>query len=713
NVLLSRPVTATDLSNGVNVEVPVAAGQSSVKVTAQVTDVAGNASAEVQDTAGVDNVAPTVANTTISYAENQAAGAELGNIGAADGKGVTGIGFKWADGSLHATSQDGFYSIDGNGRVSLTPLGAASASGVNDFETGPNSGNYVVVVSDAAGNKLETTITLKETNVSEAPTTSGGYAAGSEDAAFVLQWSQFNASDVDASSSLSIKITSLPADGKLQLNGIDVTQAQLNAGLTISKADIDAGKLQFKPDLHESSTTAGNGSGSSVGNKAGDYASFNYQVSDGTSLSTTGKFVVDIAADADAPNLSLGNPVPTLSEGLLLERWNNLNLSSNGGDGINPDTLEAAIEAAGTPSTSGVQQDAAIDTSSNSITSRLSGLIYLEAGKTYTFSGTADDSFRLEIGGETVATATWAGVGQNQTYTGTFTAKGNGWYTLTAFHDNEAGPGSASINIASGGGTGKPLNSTNFDVVTDAGKLSGLVNLGGYVENGSKEGGYYPQHPLNTGLEDSWILLSSFSAALKDTDGSESLSLSMSGLPVGAQLKDAAGNTVTVGVGGVVSLNGLNLSSLQFKGPQDWNGSVKLTVTATATESSNGDKESTSQELTVTVLPVTDAPVVVSGSAVVSEEGLSGGLADTVGTPNDQSDSKTANGKLAISDADKDALSVVLTAPAGNLYSGGQLVSWSGNSSQTLTAKVGAVTVATITIDNNGNYTVTLNNDKP
>ncbi|MCP9760742.1 type I secretion C-terminal target domain-containing protein [Aquitalea sp. S1-19] len=134
---------------------------------------------------------------------------------------------------------------------------------------------------------------------------------------------------------------------------------------------------------------------------------------------------------------------------------------------------------------------------------------------------------------------------------------------------------------------------------------------------------------------------------------------------------------------------------------------------ATATESSNGDKESTSQELTVTVLPVNDAPVVVSGSAVVSEEGLSGGLADTVGTPNDQSDSKTANGKLAISDADKDALSVVLTAPAGTLYSGGQLVSWSGNSSQTLTAKVGAVTVATITIDNNGNYTVTLNNDKP
>ncbi|WP_429215355.1 hypothetical protein, partial [Aeromonas veronii] len=44
NVLLSRPVTATDLSSGVNVEVPVSGNPSSVKVTAQVTDIAGNPS---------------------------------------------------------------------------------------------------------------------------------------------------------------------------------------------------------------------------------------------------------------------------------------------------------------------------------------------------------------------------------------------------------------------------------------------------------------------------------------------------------------------------------------------------------------------------------------------------------------------------------------------------------------------------------------------
>ncbi|WP_321157603.1 hypothetical protein, partial [Serratia nevei] len=63
NVLLSRPVTATDLSSGVNVEVPVSGNPSSVKVTAQVTDIAGNPSEIAEDTAKVDNVAapaPTV-----------------------------------------------------------------------------------------------------------------------------------------------------------------------------------------------------------------------------------------------------------------------------------------------------------------------------------------------------------------------------------------------------------------------------------------------------------------------------------------------------------------------------------------------------------------------------------------------------------------------------------------------------------------------------
>ncbi|MCE9850484.1 hypothetical protein LZ626_20655, partial [Aeromonas allosaccharophila] len=63
NVLFNGKVTAEMLKDGLNVEVPVSGNPSSVKVTAQVTDIAGNPSGIVEDTAKVDNVAapaPTV-----------------------------------------------------------------------------------------------------------------------------------------------------------------------------------------------------------------------------------------------------------------------------------------------------------------------------------------------------------------------------------------------------------------------------------------------------------------------------------------------------------------------------------------------------------------------------------------------------------------------------------------------------------------------------
>ncbi|CAJ1906167.1 type I secretion C-terminal target domain-containing protein [Aeromonas jandaei] len=121
-----------------------------------------------------------------------------------------------------------------------------------------------------------------------------------------LKWSDFNASDVDANSSLSLKITSLPVDGQLLFNSSPVTQAQLNAGLIITQADIIAGKLQFKPDLHEASGSAGSGANTGAdGNKLGDYASFGYQVSDGVNSSGNATFVVDIKPVVDGVTLKV------------------------------------------------------------------------------------------------------------------------------------------------------------------------------------------------------------------------------------------------------------------------------------------------------------------------------------------------------------------------------------------------------------------------
>ena len=155
----------------------VADGNKTIDASVTSTDSAGN-SATVTDTEnyGVDTIAPEVANTTLSYAENQSAGAVLGNIGAADDKGVVGIVFKATGTNISA---DGYYQINANGDVLLTAAGAAAE--VNDFELVPNSGSYDVVVSDAAGNQIDSTITLNETNLDDnAPkfegTTDGEYS---------------------------------------------------------------------------------------------------------------------------------------------------------------------------------------------------------------------------------------------------------------------------------------------------------------------------------------------------------------------------------------------------------------------------------------------------------------------------------------------------------------------------------------------------------
>ncbi|MEH8187288.1 type I secretion C-terminal target domain-containing protein [Aeromonas allosaccharophila] len=175
-------------------------------------------------------------------------------------------------------------------------------------ETTPADGKSLSVSAtqtDKAGNESlpgsDTALVLA------APTTSGGYAHGEEDMPLTLKWSDFKASDADTpATQLSIKITSLPADGKLLFDGDVVTQTQLDAGLTINQADIVAGKLQFLPDPHEASGSAGSGANTGAdGNKLGDYASFGYQVSDGVNLSTNATFVVDIKPVVDGVTLKV------------------------------------------------------------------------------------------------------------------------------------------------------------------------------------------------------------------------------------------------------------------------------------------------------------------------------------------------------------------------------------------------------------------------
>ncbi|EGQ7967959.1 type I secretion C-terminal target domain-containing protein, partial [Vibrio cholerae] len=151
------------------------------------------------------------------------------------------------------------------------------------------------------------TLNITVIPVNDAPTTSGGYAQGDEDTLITLTWSQFNASDEDTpADQLSIKITSLPVDGVLQYKDANGNWHLVVKDQVFSKADIDAGRLQFLPDQNEASGSAGSGANNGAdGNKLGDYASFGYQVSDGINLSTNATFVVDVKPVVDGVTLKV------------------------------------------------------------------------------------------------------------------------------------------------------------------------------------------------------------------------------------------------------------------------------------------------------------------------------------------------------------------------------------------------------------------------
>ena len=104
-----------------------------------------------------------------------------------------------------------------------------------------------------------------------------------------------------------------------------------------------------------------------------------------------------------------------------------------------------------------------------------------------------------------------------------------------------------------------------------------------------------------------------------------------------------------------------------------------------------------------------DDPPLIGFSAVnVSEEGLSNGLADSVGSP-DTTNSPTANGTILVSDPNGDDLSVILGVPATALSSAGVAITWSVSADGHLvTGSAGANPVITISINDAGAYTVTL-----
>ncbi|MFT2184269.1 immunoglobulin-like domain-containing protein, partial [Pseudomonas putida] len=474
--------------------------------------------------------------------------------------------------------------------------------------------NFVVKIETATGGNFEnlqvdsskSSVTTTILDNDHLPVSPGGAVFGVEDTDYVFAWSDFKVTDADGNTNLSVTITSLPVAGNLQFfNG--TAWVNVAAGQVVSQADITAQHLKFVPALNQSG--ADNYGGNGVGNQKADYAQFKFKPNDDTNLGSEVTMKVDISPVADKPTLSFGN-ADIESKGLTKEVWTSLNGLGTGGNGITGENLKAVFANSGSANSSSTTTNVQSDGSVNAGTgSKTSGLIYLEAGKVYTFSGSADDSFVVTIGGKTVVTATWGAGGG---VSGTFTPNTSGYYPIEVYHANQSGPGSYDLNIQVGSGAVTDLSSSNVKMYQNVTEMAnaglGVSDL--HTVNGQS---YYDGYKLNEGPEGGSVKLVGISTALTDTDGSESLNVTLSGIPKGTVLSDGAGHTVTVGTA-PVDVTGWKLSSLTLTPPAYYKGSFDITVTSTATESLGGSAITTGN-IPVTVYAATyKASVGTSGN---------------------------------------------------------------------------------------------------
>ncbi|MGX1183099.1 surface adhesion protein [Pseudomonas sp. F-14 TE3623] len=519
--------------------------------------------------------------------------------------------------SINANSQDGTVTLTLSGNATLADYmqqikNISFTNSSEDPSTVPRI--ITVTVTDGSNYSNTATTTVNVVAVNDAPTAAPVNVTGTEDTPLILGWSTFGVSDVDsATANLGVKITQLPGEGKLQyLDG--ATWKDVATNQTFSKADIDAGKLRFTPDANESGIDGYGGSG--VGNKQADYAQIKFQPTDGQLLGSTGTVKIDITPVADAPSLSVADN-SVKSTGLIKEVWTGLSGLGTDGSGAASGTLKSIIDGAGTPNSSSTVTNVQSNGSVTAGTaSKTSGLIYLEAGKTYTFSGTGDDSLLVTIGGKNVAAITW-GAGGN--LNGSFIPTTSGYYTLDIYHHNQSGPGSYDVNLSVNGSAAVDLSSAGVPLYTGVADLaaSGVTVSDLHGTNGE---GYYDGYKLNEGAEGTSVHLSAIKTALTDTDGSESLSVKISGIPAGSVLTDGAGHTFTASTtNGEANVTGWNLGTLTVTPPPYYNGQFTLTVTSTSTEALGGSAPSTAQ------IPVTVYPAVYNAvTATAADDTITG-----------------------------------------------------------------------------------------
>jgi Mg-chelatase subunit ChlD len=270
--------------------------------------------------------------------------------------------------------------------------------------------------------------------------------------------------------------------------------------------------------------------------------------------------------------------------------------------------------------------------------------------------GKAGDVYGVRGAGNSNVIELEARNGDKNLYTN-IAAKGGSTYSVSFDYSPRAGAEKSSvIYVKWNGATIYTLDATTVGMKTYTVQIpvdkDGNGRLEFEAQNSNTLGGVLDNisvnQVLNTGSEDSKILLSTIKAASTDSDGSETLKVEIKGLQAEGKLSDGT-HSVTVGADGTVNVTGWNMSTITYQAKPNFSGTVNAIVVATSQDGPDAAPASVSKALDIVVLPVDDAPT-ATGSNVVGDEGSTTVLNWAT---------------FGITDVDGDAMSVKITSIQG------------------------------------------------
>ena len=577
-------------------------------ISIKVTDT-GGAVATASSHIGVvpENDAPVVAGGPVSFTEGQPA------VSIVNGLSITDV-----DNTTLAKAVVTITGLGAGDNVAFTgtlPSGVTLVAGdvVNGTQTFTLTGTasveqYQGLINAIQFSNATDTPVDGVRNVTVAVTDVGGSNLARDPAQTTTYSSTLKVTAVDDPSVLKADTATINEDGKatgnLLTNDTDVDNA-----LSISSVSVGGNTYATGTDIalaHGTLSVAADGTYTFT--PAADWAGSVEQVTYTTNTGSTSTLSITVKPVVDIPVVTVGAATIT-STGLNKDTWTTLSKDTlgTGGNGAATSTLIDTVGKAATvnPTVHGVTSLASSADIAAGTATKVSGLVYLEAGKSYSFSGTGDDSLAITLGGTTVATASW-GKNSGAVTSTTFTPTDTGYYTVDLYHYNQSGPGNYNVTVLVDG------VATSLNSLVTFGSVQDMAAAGLDVSalHGSNGEGYYTGTSLNHGLEDAGVKLAPISVTYGDTtDGSETHVTTLSGAPAGTTLTDGT-TTVTFDANGSAVVTGMNLANLTLNTPLNYNGSFVLTVTATASEQGVATPVVRTGTLTVAVDAVNDAPVV-------------------------------------------------------------------------------------------------------